>query len=173
MDEVDKVALDFCDGVYDHKVKDNIWPVVFNLLYENLDNFKFDKNKIHTLWTVNGGHLRRKLSNDDLLLSILIKSMPNYYGKGLTVYRGECQFLYAENKIGFCWTPKKDVAQMFASGLNAIESGGVLLKAYAPTDAIISSPNDHSVKQMKEYEYTCNPKLLDNIEVVEIFEKCP
>ena len=87
------------------------------------------------------------------------------------LYRGECKFLYDDNKIGFCWTPDINVARVFASGLNAIESGGVLLKAYAPNGAIISAPNDHSINQMQEFEYTCNPELLENIEIIEVFKK--
>ncbi len=39
---------------------------------------------------------------------------------------------------------------MFASGLNSLESGGVLLKSFAPKSAILSSPNEHSSKQMGE-----------------------
>lgn len=60
---------------------------------------------------------------------------------------------------------------MFASGLNAIESGGVLLKAFAPCDAIISAPNSHSSNQMGENEYTCNPNLLEDITVIDTYEK--
>lgn len=104
-------------------------------------------------------------------MAVLILALPGYEGDGLTLYRGECRFLYDENKIGFCWSPDVNVASMFASGLNAQESGGVLLKAYAPTSAILAEPNDHSVKQMRESEYTCNPRLLQNIKVEEYFEK--
>ena len=171
MNDIEKLAVDFCNGKYDYNVKDELWPVIFQYLSENVQNFDFDKCKVHTLWTVNGGHLRRKVSNDKLLLSILLKSLPNYSGQALTLYRGECQFLYNENKIGFCWTPDIEVARNFARGLNAIESGGVLLKAYASTDAIMSAPNDHSINQMEEFEYTCNPELLENIEVLEYYKK--
>jgi hypothetical protein len=55
---------------------------------------------------------------------------------------------------------------MFASGLNALESGGVLLKAFAPTEAILASPNEHSSKQMDEREYKGDPKLLEGVEVI-------
>lgn len=97
--------------------------------------------------------------------------MPGYEGDGLTLYRGECRFLYDENKIGFCWSPCFNVASDYAEYSNAQESGGVLLKAYAPASAILAEPNDHSAKQMKEFEYTCNPRLLQDVEVVECFEK--
>ncbi len=171
MERIKALAKSFCEGEYDHNVEDDVWHNVFEYLYENADTLIFKKHLIHTLWTVNGGHLRRKISNDDLVLSVLLKSLPTYSGEGLVLYRGECKFLYDENKIGFCWTPKEKVAEMFAGGLNAIESGGVLLKVYAHRNAIISSPNSHSAKQMREFEYTCNPKLLENIQVINTFNK--
>ena len=171
MKDIESMAVDFCNGKYDYNVKDEMWPVILEFLSNNHQKFSFDKSKIHTFWTVNGGHLRRKVSNDKLLLNILLKSLPNYSGEALTLYRGECQFLYNENKIGFCWTPDLNVAKKFAKGLNAIESGGVLLKAYASSNAIMSAPNDHSNNKMKEFEYTCNPELLEDIEVIEYYKK--
>jgi hypothetical protein len=65
-----------------------------------------------------------------------------------------------------------NVATQYAQGLNAIESGGILLKAYAPQIAIFSAPNEHS-KYLQEFEYTCNPFLLKNIEVLNSFPKRP
>jgi len=171
MSIVEKLALDFCKGMYDYSVEDEFWPKVFEHLRKNANGLSYDREAIHTLWTVNGGHLRRKIKNDDLVLDVLLKFLPRYEGEGLIVYRGECRFLFEDNKIGFCWTPTEEVARIFASGLNSIESGGVLLKAFAPQKAIISSPNEHSAKQMEEHEYTCNPRLLENVEVIRTYEK--
>ena len=171
MDKVTEIAQEFCSGRYDYNIEDSLWPKVFRYLSTSIDSLDKDKNSIHTLWTENGGHLRRKMKDDELLLSVLIKALPTYTGNGRTLYRGECRFLYEQNKIGFCWTPEKSVAIKFASGLNAIESGGVLFKAYAPAEAIICAPNDHSSMQMEEHEYTCNPSLLENITVLAEYEK--
>ena len=74
MEKIKIIANDFCNGKYDCDVDDSLWPIVLEYLNENAQQFVFDENKIHTLWTVNGGHLRRKASNDKLLLSILLKS---------------------------------------------------------------------------------------------------
>lgn len=171
MSIIREIALDFCKGEYDHKIKDEVWPLVFEYLNENSSFLPINRKRIHLLWTVNGGNLRRKISNDELVLSILQKFLPGYNGVGMTLFRGECKFLYDANKIDFCWTPYKEVAQKFASGLNSIESGGVLLKAFAPSESILSSPNEHSIIQMREHEYTCNPNSLENIEVIGTFDK--
>jgi hypothetical protein len=165
------LASKFCQGEYENDVDGRIWRAAFEYLLNNSRQISFDKSKVHTLWTVNGGHLRGKIKDDDLMLAVLIMSLPGYDGDGLTLYRGECRFLYDENKIGFCWSPDAKVASMFARGLNALESGGVLLKTYAPPLAILAKPNNHSERQMREFEYTCNPRLLHNIEVVECFDK--
>jgi len=95
---------------------------------------------------------------------------PGYYGRGHILYRGECLFLYNQDKLGFCWTPKRDIAMMFARGLNALESGGVLLKAFAPASAILAGPNDHS-RYLEEHEYTCDPTALKSVEVLQWFPR--
>lgn len=161
----------FCNGEYDHNISGADWSETFEYISENYNSLNLKKNRIHTLWTVNGGHLRRKIANDELVAKVLTVALPGYEGNGLTLYRGECRFLYELNLIGFCWTPKIEVAKNFARGLNAIESGGVLLKTFAPKKAILASPNDHSANQMQEFEYTCNPYLLENIELVASYEK--
>ena len=171
MNSIILTANNFCKGIYDINTSPELWIKTFNYIISHKNRFHFDKHKIHLLWTVNGGNLRRKISNDNLVLSVLILSLPGYNGPGLTLFRGESKHLYESNNIGFSWTPKIEVASIFASGLNSIESGGVLLKAFAPTNAILSSPNAHSMNQMYEHEFTCNPNLLENIEVLSIFPK--
>lgn len=162
---------EFCKGKYDYRVPDRKWWLVFRYISENHKELEFCKNKVHTSWTVNGGHLRRKIRDDKLIVKVLRLALPGYIGEGLALYRGECRFLFESGKIGFCWTPDVDVAMRFASGLNAIESGGILLKAYAPSAAILSGPNSHSTIQMEEFEYTCDSGLLENIHVIRSYEK--
>jgi hypothetical protein len=171
MESITFLVNEFCKGQYDFKVPDHNWQPVFKYISENHKELDFCKDKIHTLWTVNGGHLRRKIKDDKLIAKVLSLALPGYNGKGLVLYRGECRFLFESGLIGFCWTPNVDVATKFASGPNAIESGGILLKAYAPRAAILSSPNDHSSIQMQEFEYTCDPVLLENITVIRRYEK--
>lgn len=167
------LAEKFCHGESEYNVNGAIWKKAFQYVLENRENLEFEKDKIHMLWTELGGALRGKIKNDELILSVLHISLPGYAAdQGLELYRGECRFLYEQGKIGFCWTPKIDVARTFASGLNALEAGGgVLLKALAPASAIMAAPNVLSTNQMKEFEYTCNPNILLNISVRETFDQ--
>lgn len=150
-------------GQYVNDIDGMTWRSAFQHLALHVEAAAFDKEAVHTLWTVNGGHLRNKIRDDSLILSVLKKSLPGYQGAGLYLYRGECQFLYVRSEIGFCWTPRIEVAECFARGLNASESGGVLLRAFAPPDAILAGPNAHSSQQMREFEYTCDPGGLREI----------
>jgi hypothetical protein len=168
---LNSIAEEFCNGRYEKGTTGAEWSRAFEFMLENNKSLNFNRDRIHLLWTVNGGHLRRKVENDKLIAKILTLTLPGYEGKNLVLYRGECRFLYEQNKIGFCWTPDIEVASKFAEGLNAVESGGVLLKADAPSMAILSEPNSHSAKRMKEFEYTCNPFLLKNIELVNSYKK--
>ena len=171
MKDIAALADDFCNGRYDSEVRESLWASIFSYLSNNHEKLEFAKDRVHTLWTVNGGNLRRKIKDDELVTKVLSVALPGYSGEGLTLYRGECRFLYESNQIGFCWTPEIQVATKFAKGLNSIESGGVLLKAFAPSTTILASPNEHSSNQMREFEYTCNPKLLQNIELISTYRK--
>nr|WP_269808607.1 hypothetical protein [Enterovibrio nigricans] len=60
---------------------------------------------------------------------------------------------------------------MFARGLNAIESGGVLLSAQFAPEAILSAPNSHSADCLGEFEYTCDPMQVRELEVLHQYPK--
>lgn len=172
MNGFDSIISDFCNGLYDCDLPDEVWKPVFEEIANSIQSFNFQKDKVHTLWTVNGGHLRRKVKDDDLVAKVLSASLPGYNGEGLILYRGELRFLYESGQIGFCWTPKIEVATKFARGLNAAgPGGGVLLKAFAPSEAVLAPPNAHSSNQMKKFEYTCIPNKLIDIKVQEAFKQ--
>ena len=166
------LANRFVAGINTYDVDAKIWISAFHYIDQHSEELIFNHQGIHLIWTVSGGHIRNKVRNDELILRILRLGLPKYKGHGFTLYRGECKFLYEDKKLGFCWTPVREVAEMFARGLNAIESGGVLLQAYAPPGAILAEPNDHSASQMKEFEYTCDPGKLENIKVIQSFPRC-
>lgn len=165
------LAERFCVGENFHDIDGATWKSAFEYIDNNFSDLHINRMGAHRIWIESGGHLRRKIQDDSLILSVLKKVLPSYQGPGLTLYRGECRFLYEQGKIGFCWSPDIEVAELFGRGLNAIESGGVLLKAYAPATAVISGPNDHSVNYLRETEFTCNPNLLESLELIKYFPK--
>ena len=158
-------------GEYQCNIPSQTWVSGIEYMVENIELFSFDTDKLHMLWIVNGGHIRNRVSSDQLILSWLKLVLPKYSGGELELYRGECQFLYDQGLIGFCWTPKKEIAEMFARGLNAIESGGVLLTAKVCPEAILSAPNSHSANWLGESEFTCDPTKLGTIEVLRQYPK--
>lgn len=157
-------------GEYVCDMPSKTWVSAIQYAIENIARFSICSDKMQMLWIVNGGHIRRHLSNDILVLAWLKLVMPKYDGGELQLYRGECQFLYDQGLIGFCWTPNKHVAEKFARCQNAIESGGVLLSAKFAPDAILSSPNSHS-NWLGEHEYTCDPTKIGSIDVLHRYPK--
>lgn len=122
-----------------------------------------------TEWVTHGAAIREQTQDDRLLVRVLRRWLPPYRGDGLILYRGESIDRATKNQYGLCWTPSVDVATMFASGLNAVRpSGGVLLRAYASRDSVISGPGRHST-YLQESEHTVDPAKLTSIEVVERF----
>ncbi|WP_318486880.1 hypothetical protein [Photobacterium leiognathi] len=158
-------------GKYVRDIPSETWESAIRYAVENIAQFAFDANKMHMLWIEYGGHIRRNVSDDKLILTWLKLILPKYDGVELHLYRGECKFLYEQGVIGFCWTPKKEVAENFARGLNAIESGGVLLSAKVAPEAILSAPNSHSSDCLDESEYTCDPFQIASIEVLNQYPK--
>jgi hypothetical protein len=161
----------FLKGRYVCDLDGQIWKDAFKYIDQYPPSASFDKTAIHMLWTVNGGHLRNKIRDDELILRVLKRTMPGYQGDGLTLFRGECTFLYEQKKIGFCWSSDIEVAKKFAQGLNALESGGVLLEAYVPPEAILTGPNFHSSEHLREFEYTCDPTNFHVIKTLQYFSR--
>jgi hypothetical protein len=169
MIEAKALAERFCVGENVYGIEGATWKSAFEYIDINIADMHLERMGAHQIWIESGGHLRRKIRDDSLILSVLRKVLPSYQGPGLVLYRGECKFLYEQGKIGFCWSPEIEVAELFGRGLNALESGGVVLKAYAPTAAVISGPNDHSANYLRENEFTCDPTLLEGMELLSSF----
>ncbi len=167
MDNFNKIqalAKEYCDGHYDPDVPTQFWKPVFEYIVDNHKLLDIDKSEVHGAWFSNAEHIRRKVNDDNLLAKVLKVTLPVYNESGLTVYRGTSLALYNEGKLGFCWSKCKDCATRF-SIQNADEHGGVLLEAYAPKEAIFTAPNAISIKK-KEFEYTCDPRLLKNVKII-------
>ena len=109
------------------------------------------------IYWIEGGHrIREQIADDRLLSQFLRKVLPPYAGGPITLFRGENQDRFSAGSIGFSWTPDSKVATMFANGLNAVGSGGVLITATLDAPAIISGPNAHSC-YLGEQQFTVDP----------------
>ncbi len=163
------LARQFCNGIYVNATDASLWRETFSYLASVDDDLIFATEKIRSLWLLYGGDLRARIKDDTLVLQVLRKALPGYSGEGLTLYRGESWFLFDQDKIGFCWTSDEDIATSYAKGLNAVESGGVLLKCYAPADAILAAPEPGLASQSKVY--ICDPAKLLRLTTQGLFPK--
>lgn len=122
-----------------------------------------------TQWVTHGAKIREQTADDTLLVQTLRKWLPLFHGDGLILYRGESAERMTRKQYGLCWTTKIEVATMFAAGLNAVlPDGGVLLRAYASSEAVISGPGRHSA-YLGEAEHTVDPADLIHMEVLNRF----
>ncbi|KQT33990.1 hypothetical protein ASG24_09505 [Methylophilus sp. Leaf414] len=162
------LARQFCNGTYVNATDASLWRETFTYLASVNDESIFLKEKIQSLWLIYGGDLRAKIKDDTLILEVLRRALPGYNGDGVTLYRGESWFLFDQDKIGFCWTIYEEIATTYAKGLNAVESGGVLLKCYAPKEAILAAPESGT---STGHEYICDPGKLLRLTTQGLFPK--
>ena len=121
-----------------------------------------------THWIVAGHRIREQVEEDHVLAGFLRKVLPPYGGDPVVLYRGESKQRFAAGAIGFSWSHNESVAVMFARGLNAVGSGGVLLRAELDAPAVIAGPNAHS-RYLGEHQYTVDPAACQGIAVVAEF----
>ncbi len=112
--------------------------------------------------------MREQIADDALLCTFLRNILPKYTGETITLYRGENIERWRAGIVGFAWTARKEVAQMFGRGLNAMQDGGVLLKGDFIPSAIISGPNSHSI-YLGEFQYTIDPLLIPSLIELETY----
>jgi hypothetical protein len=115
--------------------------------------------------------MREQIADDRLLVRLLRHLLPPYSGESLTLYRGENLTRWERGSVGLAWTETIDVARMFGRGLNAANSGGVLLRGTFDPTAIISSTDAHS-SYLGEAEVTVDPFSGADIVVLETFPPC-
>lgn len=119
-----------------------------------------------------GHHIREQISDDRQLVRFLRQLLPPYDGHILTLFRGESLERWMNGTVGLAWTPKIEVAQMFASGLNSVGSGGVLLVGPFEANAIISGSHAHS-PYLGEDQLTIDPFYGTNLTAIERFAPTP
>ncbi|QDY47391.1 hypothetical protein [Stenotrophomonas maltophilia] len=118
----------------------------------------FGKAAFDTYWIEGGHRIREQVGDDHQLAAFLWLSLPRYEAKEgarLELYRGENADRLRLGQLGFAWTPDRATAEMFASGLNACGSGGVLLRAVVGAE-VIAGPGVHSM-YLGERQYTVDP----------------
>lgn len=123
----------------------------------------------HTKWHVAHHFLRELVEDDDLMLGVAWAWLPRYAGPGLDLYRGENIDRFESGRLGSAWSDKRETAEMFASGLNAVGKGGVILRATIPAEAIIAGPSAHSL-YLGESEFTIDTRNLAAIESIQRFK---
>lgn len=127
------------------------------------------QSRFHIYWTVAGHHIREQIDNDVLLSRVLAIALPKYHGESKILYRGENLARWNNKRIGFCWSDNIETARMFGRGLNATNSGGVLLRIRTDDNVIIAGPSTHS-KYLGESEYTIDPfKIQGGVEALEFY----
>lgn len=141
------------------------WKLMLEAVAARADGNMDFKKKFHTYWTEAGHRIREQCSDDQLLALTLRKLLPRYVGPSTKLYRGENIDRWESKQVGFCWSSQLDTAKMFASGLNAVGAGGVLLETLIPHEAIIAGPSDHSL-WLGEAEFTIDPFSLNEIQEI-------
>lgn len=124
--------------------------------------------RFHVQWHVCHHRLRELVGDDGALLDALPVWLPPYVGGGITLYRGENSDRFDQGKLGWAWSTQRETATMFASGLNAVGSGGMLLRAEVDASAIIAGPSTHSM-HIDEFEFTVDPRKVRLVNVIARF----
>jgi hypothetical protein len=122
----------------------------------------------HTQWHVCHHRLRNLVEDDALLLDVAWIWLPRYVGPGLELYRGENIDRFKAGRLGSAWSDRRETAETFASGLNAIGMGGVILRSSVPHEAVIAGPSAHSF-YLDESEFTVDTRKIGAITVIARF----
>jgi hypothetical protein len=123
------------------------------------------KEAFHSVWITQGLQIRDTFAIDPLLPPALRNLLPGYSGPPMELFRGERLSNHNVKTYGPSWSSKRSVGEMYASGLNSI-SGGVLVRAIAPTSAILVGPTPYGHMNW-EAEYIVDRRDLQGIEVLE------
>ncbi|HEY1398156.1 hypothetical protein [Roseateles sp.] len=142
------------------------WRALFDLLANTSPPSPKVRARFHTQWHVSHHFIRGLVDDDRLMLAAARAWLPRYEGPDLKLFRGENLGRYRTGRIGYGWTDRLSIAEMFAAGPNSVGTGGVVLTANVPAAAIVAGPASHSSDWLQENEFTVDVALLEAVSVV-------
>lgn len=145
------------------------WCAVAESVIEQRNMLPGSTESFGTYWIEAGHHIRQQIDDDEMLCTFLRLTLPAYEGAAMTLYRGENIDRYRTGNVGPAWTSDIETARMFASGLNAINSGGTLLQAHFPAGSVITGPNAHS-QYLGEAQFTVDVTQAQNVKVLQQYK---
>lgn len=150
---------------------DRRWKSIAETVVEGREPAPFPFDQFGSYWITFGRHIREQIANDRLLRDFLRRTLPPYEGETVTLFRGENLERWSAGVVGFAWTPDIAVARRFGKGLNADQTGGVLLKCIMSPTSIISGPNAHS-NYLGEQQFTIDPFVVSGVNELERYPPC-
>lgn len=147
------------------------WRDLFKRLIVSPPKDRAIVDSFHTQWHVSHHFIRQLLDDDALLMDMLWVWLPRYNGPSVVLYRGENIDRLEGGMVGTAWSDREETASMFASSLNAVSKGGVILRTLAPASSIIAGPSKHSI-YLGEREFTLDTRKLGEIVRIRHFGPC-
>jgi hypothetical protein len=162
----DDRVISFC--LYEARKRKILVPLFERLIKQTPPSTQ-TREAFHRAWIEQGLYIREDFAVDPLLPDVLRNFLPGYSGAPVELFRGERGSNHEAGAYGVSWTPKRDIARMFARGLNRCpQTGSVVVHAVAPACAILAAPRpDAAGIKLEESEYVVDRRALGVIDVLE------
>jgi hypothetical protein len=162
----DDRVINFC--LYVARKRNILVPLFETLIKQTAPSMQ-TREAFHQAWIEQGLYIREDFAVDPLLPDVLRNFLPGYSGAPVELFRGERGSNHEARAYGVSWTSKRDIAQMFARGLNLCpQTGSVVVHAVAPACAILAAPRpDATGSKLEESEYVVDRRALGVIDVLE------
>lgn len=120
--------------------------------------------RLLSFWISYGFHLARSLNGNYILTDVFRYLLPQYDGPTLILYRGEAVKQHAKRDYGPSWTPRLEVARMFAER-RSDEGGGVVLEIDASPEMIVAYVGNHT-ERLGEFEFFIDTRLIKAVRTI-------
>jgi hypothetical protein len=142
------------------------WPAVWERLSQLRDVEDSFRKTFRALITSSGFHFRESVRDSTIMIRAFRHLLPPYSGSARQLFRGEIASKHEQRDYGFSWTPLLATARIYADRRRTLDNEpGVVLETIAPSEAIISGPDSHSIG-LGEHEYIVDPRALRDIQVI-------